>query len=151
MKIIVLNGPPHSGKDTIGTMLARCSDGVYLFKFANALKIMTHRALGLDGYYPDFFEESKDSVLPAFHSVTPREAYIAMSEGFAKPLFGQGYFGKRLADEIKQCLLRCHSIGTPMQYAVVTDGGFKHEVKELADEFGNENMLLCHIFKAGCW
>lgn len=117
MKIVFLNGPARSGKDTLGLMCAAALEeketafklaeerGVlllpYISKFAKVVKEGCHAALGIwaseDGPAPhDHYEDVKDQPLPEFRDRTPRQCYIQYSEGFMKPLFGPEIFGKLL-------------------------------------------------------
>lgn len=144
MKVLLLNGPPRAGKDTIGRMLQREIPGSELFKFGEALKEMTHRAILGHRAPADALEDRKDDPERGPEKgVTWRQAYIAMSEKFVKPLFGAGWFGKELA----------HSISWWASYpgarlAIVTDSGFREEAAALRDA-GHELARLV-IWRRGC-
>ncbi len=143
MKLILLNGPPRSGKDTLGHEVVRLlncagrSAGVY--KFANALKLMTHRTFGVFNH-ADWFEKVKDEPNESFFGKTPRQVYIAMSETFLKPLYGKAIFGKLLADQLR---------GDSPEVVVVTDSGFVEEAICLIDELQPEDVILVHMVRDG--
>ena len=147
MKLIVLNGPPRSGKDTIGNMLGSLGDDIYVTKFAIPLKQMAHRLLGINDVDYDSFDDVKDKPHDDFHGLTPREFYIGLSEQFIKPMLGQGFLGSMLVRDIIREAEERSGTGRKLNYVVVTDSGFKPELLRLVDEFGAQNMLLCHIFR----
>lgn len=90
-KFLLINGPARSGKDTLAAILAnRPQTEGRILHFAKALKDATHAAYGLFNIAYDFFEAKKDSPLPEFFGLTPRQAYIAHSEDYFKKLHGQG-------------------------------------------------------------
>lgn len=148
MKIVLLNGPPRSGKDALGRRISDVSvremgtSRVILAKFANVLKLAVHRAFDLQGVGPEEFDSCKDQPSAAFHGATPRAAYIQFSEQFAKPLFGKRYFGERLG-----AMLAPHDSSDIV--AVVTDSGFVEEAQALVDRFGAENVTLVRLSRPG--
>ena len=143
MKIVLVNGPPRAGKDLFGALLqaklSATGRWVEVLKFANPLKTAVHRALGLNPE-PDAFEHLKDRRLPEFGGRTPREVYIAYSEKFVKPLFGDGWFGVQLGKEI--------TASNP-DVAIVTDSGFRGEAWELITQFGETRIRLCRLHRPG--
>lgn len=147
MKIIILNGPPRSGKDTIGRMLGELGDDIYVTKFALPIKSMAHRLLGLNDAHYDSYDDVKDKPNEDFYGITPREFYVALSQLLMKPLYGEGFFGRLLVRDIIREAEEREAAGRKLNYVVITDGGFKPEVRELADEFGAHTMLLCHIYR----
>tara|TARA_R110000764_G_scaffold36736_1_gene81937 strand:+ start:12719 stop:13294 length:576 start_codon:yes stop_codon:yes gene_type:complete len=146
MKIILLNGPPSSGKDYAGELLRQDLELAVVRKFATEVKERTHAALGLldEAGYPlpaDFFEKVKDQALVDFHGVTPRAAYIQFSEGFAKPLYGEKVFGQWLLERMQFIKDRAT--------IVITDSGFVPEAEVLVERYGAENCLLARIHRIG--
>lgn len=140
MKVLLLNGPPKSGKDTIGGMLMDHIPGSETFKFSYELKRMTHRAFGFPDK-PDAFEAIKDDLDQGPEAgVSWRQAYIAMSEKFCKPLFGAGYFGKLLHYELRS--------QDKASLAVVTDSGFREEAEALKEK--GHDLFLLRIYRDGC-
>ncbi len=84
-KIILVNGPPRSGKDTIGQLLCQRLPLV-LDKFARKLKEAAHALYGMPELPHDHFEACKDTPLEQFFGKSPRQVYIAVSETYFKPL-----------------------------------------------------------------
>jgi hypothetical protein len=152
--LILLNGPPRCGKDTAGALLAERieSDGsvVWTEKVSRILKERTHALYGqvdrAGAPLPhDYFEQRKDAPLPEFLGRTPRQAYIAVSEKYLKPLHGEDVLGRMLADDIAKTL---NDPAYPKPRAViVTDSGFRAEVEPLAAMA--ERVLLVHIHREG--
>tara|TARA_R110000796_G_C14524572_1_gene431228 strand:+ start:127 stop:708 length:582 start_codon:yes stop_codon:yes gene_type:complete len=148
MKIILLNGPPRSGKDYAGrVLLEHLPAGTPIVKMAKELKERTHalyRLVDEDGPYPhDFYEAVKDTPLDEFEGITPRQAYIAVSELLIKPLHGDKQFGRWLCNYLER--LEDEGVST----VVVTDAGFLGECEVLVDNFGPENCLLARIHRVG--
>ena len=141
MRVIFLNGPPRSGKDYAGGIL-RDEFGGRIFKMAGELKERTHalyRQMNIKGepLPHDYFEAAKDEPQECFLGLTPREAYIAVSERLFKPLYGQQVFGRLLAQQLEGDL------------AIITDSGFAPEAEPIVEKFGAENCLLARIHRAG--
>ena len=146
MKIILLNGPPRAGKDYAGAaLLEHLPAGTPILKFAQELKERTHALYRLVDAFGnlcphDHFEDRKDTPLVEFEGLTPRAAYIAVSERLIKPLHGERIFGEWLARRIDQL-----EVGT----VVITDSGFVPEAEVLVEKFGAENCLLARIHREG--
>lgn len=148
MKIIFLNGPPSSGKDTAGQIIENLVAGAKQTKFAKELKLRTHAAYGLfgpdGGPLPhDYFEKVKDIHNEKFLGLTPRRAYIHMSETYFKPVHGNGIFGRLVLPE----LIEFDSQGCPA--VAITDSGFLCEARPVIHQFGQENCYLVNLVRRG--
>lgn len=146
-KLVLFNGPPRAGKDTAGAF-AMLEFGAEPIKFSAALKDMTHRFFGYVGIPHNAFEETKDVPHPKFYGMTPRQAYIWMSEDVCKPKFGKSFFGEILAVKLKNQL---H--GNPLKRNTpfcATDCGFAEEVVPVVEVIGPQNCLLVRVIAAGC-
>lgn len=146
MKLIFLNGPPRSGKDTAGAIIAAAVTGARCDKFSRILKERTHAAYGLIGRegFPmrhDAFEDCKDEPRADFYGSTPRRAYIALSEKYYKPLHGPDIFGRLLANDLTYC---------SATMVVITDSGFRPEAEAMLRAFGAENARLIRLHRVGC-
>lgn len=152
IRVILLNGPPRSGKDTIGAAMRAILDrGTHAVvrKFAGALKDAAHRLYSVGpGVGHDWFEAVKDESCSQFFGRTPREVYIAVSEKLMKPLHGDRIFGRLLVDEIKRTQVVEFDEDTDL-VVVVTDSGFAPEAQELIDAFGIDNVSLVRITRKG--
>ena len=141
-KIILLNGPPRCGKDYAGNLLT--GPGARVAKFAHVLKERTHAAYSiLHRGQPaphDWFETTKDEPCGEFLGRTPREAYIAFSEQFMKPLHGVDIFGRLLLAELAK-----HED----DLVIVTDSGFREEAEVLVKHYGAHNVRHVRLHREG--
>ena len=145
MKIVFLNGPPRSGKDYAGRAILSLCPEAQTAKFAGILKERTH---GLYGIYQngrpvphDWFEDRKDEPAEEFLGLTPRHAYIAVSEGYMKPKHGEAVFGSLLVQELR-------SRSAPL--IAITDSGFVQEAEKVVEHFGAEHCRLVQIHRKEC-
>ena len=132
MKVLILNGPPHSGKDTIGSMLMeQIPCFITSFKFDLYQETSNFFRVGSD-WFKDVATDRKYKDCVHFEELgfrTPREALIYVSEEVSKPKYGKDHYGQlaklRIAEACKS-----NSI------VIFTDGGFSDEIaplKEIAD------------------
>lgn len=126
MRVLLLNGPPRSGKDEIGRMLwNRMPSGTVRLKFAEPIIQFMFTTYGIRMSQVD-----KDAPHPSIpNGRTPREAAIAYSERYCKPLFGQEYFGRMAVEEI-QNMARIQQ-----KVCIFTDSGFPHEARPVAEAY----------------
>jgi hypothetical protein len=89
MKIVLINGPAGSGKDTLAKLAIQEWGGVEE-KFSAPLKA-AYMALQPDADLVDRVEKE-------FH----RANLIALSESYCKPRFGEDFFGTSLAKRIRK-------------------------------------------------
>lgn len=132
-KVIIFNGPPSSGKDTLADLLAEdlLDDGYNVARLAFKDCLYLETAL----YYnvrPEWLIEkcndraTKEVPHVELNDLSPRQALIHVSEGICKPLHGKEFFGKALAKAV---------VESGCEYAVVSDGGFMDEMPPLLDQF----------------
>lgn len=136
--VIFLNGPPRCGKDTLAQHIAETIPGFKVVKFAKILKERTHALYGKHRYVHDAFEDTKDMPHADFLGLTPREAYIAVSENLMKPIHGKAVWGKMLLNEMK-------AEPNTTKAFIVSDSGFSHEAFPIIDHFGDRNCRLIRI------
>ncbi len=141
MIIGLFNGPPRCGKDTAVEALIRHFNGQAVeMKISEHLKNATHAAYGIYGVPHDHFEKVKDTPLAEFLGLTPRDAYIAHSEQYMKPLHGKAVFGRIMAQRIRR--------ETP-EIVFISDSGFSEEAFPLMEIAGPENVFLMRIHMEG--
>lgn len=134
-KLLLLNGPPGSGKDFIGNLIHRMDPTfTHVDKFARELKEMAHRAHGFPTALHNAFEDGKDVPQSYLGGRTWRMAYIAMSEQYAKPLFGQDYWGVCLARDLNWHMKSPIRRNGAPTLIVITDSGFEPEATRLLAE-----------------
>lgn len=142
-KIIVLNAPPGAGKDTIGKMVSFYSPGEQcrLISFKQPMFEIALAILGKEKYnrfilaYDD--REQKEKPHDFLNGMTCREFMIWISEDVIKPRFGNGYFGKRFAEEAERSDIP----------VICTDGGFPDEIIELIR--GGHEVKVCRLHRQG--
>ncbi len=139
---IILNGPPASGKDHLGSALARRLGGK-LLTFKRELYSQTAIRLGID--LENFISlasnrGSKDKKiikgLCINEMISPREAMIHVAESIIKPAHGSDYFGITVANKLEQ------------GYNIVTDGGFVGEILPVIE--ASDRTVLAHVYREGC-
>lgn len=149
-QIVLLNGPPKCGKDTIVSGLTQYLDFKHM-KFAAPIKRM---AAGLLDMRESLVEQLKDdefSILckETFNGEkyeygpkdTLRKLLIAFSEDFLKPRYGDRIFGRIAAREIKR---------SPTSLIIFSDAGFESEVEAVTSALGKGNTLLIRVHRNGC-
>lgn len=144
MKIILFNGPPRSGKDTaaalLDAILSRNRLPCYKYKFAQPLKDAVHSLFGMPDIMVEHFDAVKETQIKQFFGMSPREAYIWLSEKCAKPKFGNDFFARVAVNHLKQ-------LGGVT--IVISDCGFQAEVNAMVEHFGSENVALVHLLREG--
>lgn len=156
-KIIVLNGPKLSGKDTLADQIVSRHGGYAHMRFKTRLYTIGATLAGMPvGGYQSLCEGrlTKELRNTSLGGKTPREHLIWASEEVIKPLFGKRYFGGYLASEI------FHGFVTnQFQSVVISDSGFIEELSSitfLEDDFTDaeiEDKLEIHVirlYKEGC-
>jgi len=136
---ILLNGPPRAGKDTAVAVLEDAFGAESeTFKFTQPVKDRTHARFGLDCAH-DAYEALKDTPLPEFGGMTPREAYIDTSRRL-KEEQGEDAVRKLFVAEI---------LASNAQIILNPDAGDDLEAESVADAFGAENVLVIRISRDG--
>lgn len=141
--IIILNGPPGSGKDAISRRMVEIlgdKTAVHMEVKARLFEL----ALSISGmdeatwwslYNNRVLKETPDIRLA---NKSPRQFMIHVSEKIIKPLYGTYYFGCYAAQRVRKA---------EQSIVVFSDGGFKDEVIALS-QVGN--IHLVHLHRAGC-
>jgi hypothetical protein len=143
MKVIILNGPPRSGKDIAATFIKKDMRNVGMFTFKRPLVAVLRAIVPVDNshHHTMLNTDLKDVESQWCGGLTPRQLMIKISEEWIKPVFGNDHLGKLAAYQIQT---------TPCEFAVFPDGGFDDEVKVLAKTFGYDNIYVIHIHRPGC-
>ncbi|AEM24788.1 ATP-binding protein [Cronobacter phage ESP2949-1] len=132
-KVIILNAPPRTGKDTLANriceLLKERGVRVHSLSFKLPMFQIAQAMLGAEDYveflaaYDD--RERKEKPLPVLNGKSPREYMIWLSEEVMKPSFGVNYFGRRIAGAISN-ITRLDG-----QVVIMSDGGFPEEIDPL--------------------
>lgn len=158
-RVLILNGAPRSGKDTLATKLFAAGtfwnhvDG----SFKRPLQNIAAAILGMtEKDFLDQYETIKDQPCPNGLPLTVRELMIKISEEWVKPLAGKRFFGD---EAYRRALVDCGRMDTTRQphyrwqvrgtTVVFTDGGFGEEVLKFIEELGPENVYIVRIIREG--
>lgn len=144
-KVVIFNGPPRSGKDTVATLLqVRHPDLFIDMKMAYCLKKGVHELLGIQGASSERYNDVKDVEDEDFFGKTPRETYIACAERFLKIEFSQELFGYTWLRRYRH-----EKIAEQGLIATISDCGFHQELAPLFRAFGPQNMIMIRIHREG--
>lgn len=150
LDVLLLNGPPRSGKDSIANLLEDMYE-IPHYKFANELKHAVHRSYGLFTIPADYFEERKDQPCEELYGITPRQAYIQYSEHYAKPLHGDAIWGTILSQTISKEIKESNTKSSnDNQLIVISDSGFLTEMISLIRNVNIRSIIHVHLFKEDC-
>jgi hypothetical protein len=149
-KILLVNGPPRAGKDTFGRLLKEDYQHVFLGAFAHALKVRTHGLYGCAEAPAGAFEEVKDKPHRVFRGLTPRQAYILVSEKFYKVHHGDDVWGRILAEALQWADGENEKAGIKEPLYVITDSGFEPEARCLIELYGKDAVQLVRLHREGC-
>lgn len=139
-QIIILNGPPNVGKDTLVRELSENYNATTC-SFKNPMFDIALAASGIrqedwDARYND--RSLKEQPWDRLNGMTCRQFMINISEDFIKPLFGNDHFGKLACDQVREGL------------NIFTDGGFPDETRTLLEEFGQRNVKVVRLMREDC-
>lgn len=154
MFVILLNGPPRSGKDTIAEALC---DALFevdtlrdydTYKFAWAIKNPVKAMFRLnDDEYKHYFETAaKDEPQEIFHGKTPRSVLISLSEQWAKPMFGKEIYGEIAGRYLSKTF---GDDGYENELIIVSDCGFEEELQGLFKFVPPEKCGIFRIQREG--
>jgi len=145
-KIIVLCGPPKSGKDTFAGWIDSYKRkqephaSIVHVRLGLPLREITHALFGVPGSVMQF-EHTKDAPSAYFNGMTPREAYIWVDNAIVRPTFGNSHYAKitlrRLTNVHEDTLM-------------VINGPRDHEdTQPFIDEYGKDNVLVLNLHQEG--
>lgn len=149
--IVVFNGPPGSGKDTIVDHLMaktfkKRSVGRTTFKKALVKQVQNLFTISDTNWWTRYDASSstgdrmKDLPWDRLDGLSQRGALIAMSEAFTKPTFGNDYYGKALLKEIRS---------KSANVILIPDGGFKEELAVL-ENAEDLTVMVIQLERHGC-
>ncbi len=140
--IVVLNGPPSSGKDTIAEYLTE-HHGYAEARFKTKLvqiALMISQISGFDWCTRYDDRELKETPWDRLGGLSQREYLIKISEDWVKPLHGESYFGDVLAQRIKY--------NYEGMDVILSDSGFVEEIKPVLAL--GISTLIVRLYREGC-
>lgn len=130
-QILILNGPPGCGKDTLANHVVKNIKTAKHLMFKESLYKLALDAAGLQSHYTELFTDrqlKEDATTSPFYvagqKVSPRGWLIHISENLIKPNFGRDFFGDRAASVVA---------ASDSKLFIFSDGGFKEEILPLID------------------
>lgn len=145
-RVVVLNGPPNSGKDTLADQLCcQYREDGYLAErraFKDGLIELAAKLMLVDeGWFRKVCDDrdQKERAQPQLGGLSPRQALIFVSEDVVKPKLGDNYFGRFMAQNLTEGAIH-----------FVSDGGFLRELVPVMDLVGRDNLLVVHLHREGC-
>jgi hypothetical protein len=153
-KVVLMNGPPGCGKDTIASHLVPYF-AFQKMKFAAPIKRMAAALLDMDVSSIEKHKENefnilcKETLKDGLYNETPeygpkdtlRRFLIRLSEDFLKPLYGDTYFGRIAARELQR---------SSNSLIIFTDSGFAKEAAAVVRSVGPSNTLLIRLHRDLC-
>lgn len=135
--VIILNGPPGCGKDTLQLAMfhrygiERQSMKAPMFDIAKAML----GPVDFERFMKDYEDRSqKEKPQDYLQGESPRTFMIWISEHVIKPKFGKQHFGKLASD----------SLQSERNTAVFSDGGFPDEVRRLVADGYKVKLVRLH-------
>ena len=140
-KVVVFNGPPSSGKNTLAAFIRGCTQAVHM-EFKRKLieiALMVSGVSSSDWEY--WYGQDKEQPRNALDGHSCRSFLIMVSEEMIRPHMGSAYFGHAAAEELKMYL--------PGHGVVFSDSGFGEELQPVVDVAGAENVIVVQLHREG--
>ena len=142
--VIILNGPPGSGKDTIADTFE--AEGLARhIRFKDVLYNIAAAIYCVDvNLIKGFANDQVKKMVPQeiFNGRSQREVLIHTSETVIKPNFGKDYFGQAVYRTVKNLAPK-----NSKSYFILSDGGFIEEIEVLT---ANYRTVLVRLHRDGC-
>lgn len=139
MKIILTNGPPGSGKDSVFNIVKEQFAGRTVnVKFAYPLRKIAKKVFKI--YDDEEFDDLKRK------NPLIRSFMIDLSENYLKPFFGKDYFGKIAAQYVNN-----YENKEKVNF-IVSDCGFENELHSFLSEIEckRKDIQLWRIYRPDC-
>ena len=135
-RVVLLNGPPSSGKDTAAQLLRNALKHTHHRQFKRVLyAAVCYHYHVLDEDWKRLYR-SKDQPSEELGGLTPRQALIHVAENLIKPNYGSDYVARRALKDID-----------PSKVSVFSDCGFSEEVVASCETVGCDNVLLIRLWR----
>lgn len=154
MHIIILNGPPGAGKDTLGNELMKQLTDAHMHVIHGRIKDILYRGTYNRykdlGSYDDWVKLCNDPALKEvpkenLNGLSPRGALIHESENIIKPQYGEGGVVEQYCELLREQL----PVDIANTVVVFTDGGFAYETNVIKSYFAYAQVDIVRIVKTG--
>jgi len=144
MKVILISGPPRSGKDTFAKYNFKRRQNTVFERFSAPLKT-SFAAISNKSYNEffevDYYENHKEEPISWLNNVSFRQYQINLSEKHFKPLYGEEVFGNLFVKRLER---------VPNDSVIlVPDSGFDVEINVLKKALPIEDLLLVRTHREG--
>jgi hypothetical protein len=143
-KLILLNGPAGSGKTTSAKILSM----EFNIPFMHVAETLKTRTCGLFNTRHEWrwYEDKKDEPLEDFLGLSPRQAYIFVSEEVLKKKFGQDIIGRLVATQVAHYFaFQVSNAHLPVM--VLDSFSFIDELRCLKVVTDIRNMLIIRLYR----
>lgn len=137
--IFILNGPPGTGKDEACSYLETLGYTHLSFKYELFKETFKQFNVSKEWFMPGYNDRSIKEKYDEVLGMSRRDAMIYTSEVIIKPRYGNDYFGKSVANQLKHGGFYCCS-----------DGGFVEEILPIINKLGKENVIILQLTREGC-
>jgi hypothetical protein len=144
-RLILFNGPRHSGKDEAANYCAK-KFGANRFKMSGPVKGAIKAMFALTDEDVAMLETIKTEPSPLLFGISYVQAQISFSEDWAKTLWGKDIFGRMASGAVQ----RWERYAGKGNLYVCSDSGFSEEAASLVyNIISPENTLLVHLCRPG--
>ena len=149
MQVVLLNGPPKSGKDTIADALVQAVGPLWSvnYKLSSVLKATARVMFSLSDTQYNALErpENKDKKghVGLSNKKSWREILISLSEDYIKPTYGENFFGLATVKALST-FSKCG-----YSHVFISDSGFKEEAETLVTMCPTCNFTLARLHRDG--
>jgi len=142
-KVVMLNCPPRSGKDTIAEEISKtihCHCGILSFKYKLIEIALTVSGIQKSEWDERYCTVEKEQPWNKLGGLSQRNYLIKISEEWVKPVHGKTYFGDRVLEDV---------LWREEESFIIPDGGFKEEVLPLYSVL-SDGLLILQWGREGC-
>jgi hypothetical protein len=144
-RLILFNGPRHSGKDEAANYCAK-EFGASRFKMSGPIKAAVKAMFALTDEDVALLETIKTEPSPLLFGLSYVQAQISISEDWAKKVWGKDIFGRMASGAVQ----RWERYAGKGSLYVCSDSGFSEEAVSLVyDVILPENTLLVKLIRPG--
>ncbi len=139
--IVLLNGPPGSGKDTAAKFIVKHLARTVHYKLSRPLKSAVNSIFDISPEVVKHFDAEKEVSSPHLLGSTYREAQISVYHMLSAK-YGENVLARLFIRYLKKY--------DASKHIVVSDCGRTGEAQTLIAHFGNDNVSRIKLYRSGC-